>query len=89
MRVHTRIMVETEEINIFRRRSPSIRGFCSSCEREVILVRPSEAARLVNEPLAHLQIFMSTNKVHYLLDLAAKPLICLVSLSSLDCYGKR
>ena len=83
MKVCTRILIETEEVSVYQRRRVGIRGYCDACGREVTLISPSEAARLINESTAGIWFFMRSNRVHHSLDFKQEPRICLASLSTI------
>lgn len=83
-KVQTTVLIEVKETNIFRRRVPAVREFCTHCGRSVRMLSPDEAGRLIGEGLQRIRFLMKSSELHHTLDAAGKPMICLSSLGSMQ-----
>lgn len=82
-KIRTTITIETDEIWVIRRRRFFIRSFCPTCNREVTMIPPAEAARLVCRDLKTIYSLMENDFFHLFYFNGEKPFICLNSLCSI------
>lgn len=76
----TCVTIETNEIWVVKQSRCLVRAWCEECRREVSLLPPSEAARLVCCELSAIYSAMARDCFHIQYFEDAKPLICLNSL---------
>jgi hypothetical protein len=79
-KIYTKILIETEEISIIKRKRFFVRAFCADCRREVSMFPPEEAAFLVCQDAEKIYFWMDAKKIHFRYLDGGKPFICLTSL---------
>ena len=80
-KILTKVVIETTEVYVVRRRRHLIRAFCEECGREASLVLPTEAALLTFRETAAIYGLIAEKRVHFRFFNGEKtPFICLPSL---------
>jgi hypothetical protein len=78
----TEITIDTRRTMVIRRRPILILGWCEECMAEVRMIRPDEAARLINVSSRLIYQWMEEGKVHFTDD-PSELLVCADSLNRL------
>ena len=79
-KTRTEFFIETSEIFIIRRKRIFVRVFCDGCEREVMMISPSEAALIMCQSLESIFSLIDKNRIHFRYLKNDTPLVCLRSL---------
>lgn len=76
----TRIVVETQEVMVIRRRGPETRQWCPACSREVRMITPEQAALLLSSTTRTIYSWVEAAFIHFHEQPEGSLLICLDSL---------
>ena len=81
-RTHTEITIEVEEmIHAVDRRDRFLRGWCSSCGSEALMVAPDQAAAIARVSVRAVNQSVEAGRVHFLETPDGRLLVCVKSLS--------
>ena len=76
----TKITIETERVIVLNRRSLSVRAWCQSCGKQVVMVTVDEAARAACVSARTLYRWVEAEKLHFMETAEGGLLICYTSI---------
>ncbi|MEZ5344855.1 MAG: hypothetical protein R2681_04780 [Pyrinomonadaceae bacterium] len=79
-KIQTKISIESSERLTIKRKRYSIRAWCETCERQSIMIVPSEAAFLASQDIDSIIYLMYSNQLHIRKVDKKGLFVCLISL---------
>ena len=76
----TRIVVETQEVMVIRRKGLEARQWCPACAREVRMITPEQAALILSSTTRTIYSWVEAAIIHFREQPEGSLLICLDSL---------
>ncbi len=80
-KTRTEVFIETNETYIIKRKRFFVRTWCKSCDQEVSMIPPAEAALLICRDTKTIYSLIEQKHLHYCFPEAETPFVCLRSLS--------
>jgi hypothetical protein len=77
---HTRILIEKDEVVVWRRPAKPAAAWCSKCQRETQMVTPMQAALLCQVDQSRIKEWIQRGALHVSEAASSGLLICLKSL---------